>query len=239
MRLSFDYLVNALRQLDDKTYRFKEEIPDGRLALGEKQPLIQSGLADYYEKRTDFDNGMGRCRKAYRLILPYENITVGHLITSSYPHSSFERHLFDRLRYVKLSQLDDVILPDKLSGTPRYSAEKLIDCLACLSTDYAIPLHPTLYRVTAVARKVMQDMVTIGVVEANAVNLRGKTKAYKLVRPLSEVSIEILLPYLFSMSASRQYYNRLFYAVKDSPVSLLVRTVSYITLTDKVITKSQ
>lgn len=218
MRLSFDYLVGALRSLDDKDYRYKEEIHQGHLALGEKQPLIQSGLVEHYEKRAELDRGLGRFRKCYRLTRPYNTIRVGHLITKDYPTTMFERHMLTQLRHIKLAQLDEVILSAPHRATSRYSAERLIKCLSCLSVEDYVPLHPTLYRVTSVARRIMNDMADIGLVDIRYDHTRG----YRLSTPLTDAPIEQLLPYLCSMSATRQYYNRLFYAVKDYPVSLLL-----------------
>lgn len=222
MRLSFDYLVSALQSLDDKDYRYKEDVAQGHLALNERQALIQGGLVEYYEKRSGQNSGAGRCRKSYRLTLPYEDIKVGHFMTYRYPHTAFERHLFAQFRGVRLAQLDNVVMEKNLGGATRYSAERLIRCLTCLSHNAFVPLYPTLYRVTSGAHRIMRDMITIGLVEVTVRDTRGKPRGYKLTRPLTGVSISMLLPYLYTTSVNRQYYNRLFYAVKDYPVSCLL-----------------
>lgn len=216
---SYDYLVETIKLLSHGDEVRKQDIGTNHRALSSYSPLITSGVIEVNYRHIG-RGARGRGPGYFRLTRPYPQICVGDISKSIPLVTRYEKVVYQQAKDIPLAELDRVIMPRFHRPYSIYSGDKLLAMLFLLSTDHYTQYNDILDKAYTGGgtSRMIADMTYIGVAE----NCYGL--GYRLSRPLNQIFIHELLPYLCSNSVRRKQYNRLFYALKERPISHLQLT---------------
>lgn len=212
--ISYDYFIEAVKLLSDGQEIKRQDVTCSPHAFKLTSPLLNNGLVAVRFHRPVNDPDAKRTAH-YQLTRPYSDICVRDIAQNVSVVTHYDVSLYRLTGPLRLTEIDGLTVPEPTTPYSDYSSNKLLSMLFLLRSDTYTPYSDILGKAYTgrIAGKMLSDMREIGVV----VNLYGR--GYRLCRSLTDVTIGELLPYLCSNSRRKREYNRLFYALKDRPVS--------------------
>lgn len=221
-KFTLDYLIDIINEVNRHRYvdisQFANRAETQRILYG----LTRLGIVEKCKEipkplQRNLPSSTGRRPAVYKLIMPYREIRLGdiyHLVPGLSDVRLRLCELNKDLLLCRLAKIEPLDINDVVSC---YGPEIMLHGLNRLSLDNWSK-HSGLYtqRFAWADRRWLSHLSAVGVVK----NKYGF--GYKLCKPLTQVKIADMLPYLCYRSTRRQTYNRLFHRLKSKPVSILM-----------------